>query len=44
MTKVNVAGIDISKKFFDVFLVEGDEHRQKQFSNDATVLRLQHNG
>jgi transposase len=39
MTKVNVAGIDIRKKFFDVCMLAGDEHRQKQFSNDATGIK-----
>src|SRR5215203_4950965 len=39
MTKVNVAGIDISKKFFDVFMIAGSEHSQKQFSNDATGIK-----
>ena len=39
MTKVNVAGIDISKKFFDVFMIAGGEHQQKQFSNDAAGIK-----
>jgi transposase len=39
MTKVNVAGIDISKKFFDVLMITGGEHQQKQFSNDAAGIK-----
>ena len=39
MAKVNVAGIDISKKFFDVCMITGVAHQQKQFSNDATGIK-----
>ena len=40
MTKVkNVAGIDISKKFFDVCMIVNGEYQQKKFSNDQQGIK-----